>query len=83
MQKYGMYEENGKIRFTRVMTGYSGRRTQRWYTYHVTRRELWRTYVGTKRDWKPVPSCYNPDGFIRSHRLEPVWPKHMTLDKGL
>lgn len=84
MERFGLYEEDGKIRFIKHIPNYYGtRRTQRWYTYYTGKRELWRTYVRTKRDWKRIPSYYAPEGYVRTNRLEPVWPKHMMVDKGL
>ncbi len=86
VQEYAPYVDiDGKIRFIAIIEQYGGRQTQRWFTYDVAKRELWRTYVRTKRNWKRVytSSFSSPLSYIRMYRLVPVWPKYMQLDKGL
>jgi hypothetical protein len=84
LQAYRTYEEDGKIRFERFFRNYYGTGgTRRWYVYHVNRRELWRIYIRTKRDWKRAYAYNGPMSYIKANRLVPMWPKHMQVDKGL
>lgn len=77
---YGAYEEDGKILFERHATHWSKRKH---YVYYTTVRQLWRVYVKDKKKLRSVPSWQNPTRYIKSYHLEPVWPKHMQMDKGL
>lgn len=84
VEAHGLYIENGKIRFLRTIPAYyGGRATRRAHIYHVAKQELWRVYVKMGKNQKRVPSYYTPITYIEVHILEPVWPKHLQVDKGL
>lgn len=84
LERFRLYEEDGKIHFTRdIMSYIGGRSRQRRYTYYVDTQELWRVYAKTKQRYTRIPTWHTPLQYIKTYGLEPVWPKHMRMDKGL
>lgn len=83
LQQFRLYEDKGLIHFTRHFDAYRGRGSNRHFVYYLESRELWRVYAKTKRKYKQVPGWHQPTSYIHSHRLQPVLPKHLILDRGL
>lgn len=79
LERYRLYEEDGKILFQRLC-----RNMRSQYVYYTDLKELWRIRIRTKSNWMRVDSEYRPPLVcIDVWDLTPVWPKHMSMDKGL
>lgn len=80
--RYSLYAEDGKITFERPTRRHWGIRRRQRYVYFTQERQLWRVYVRNSQKLHRT-TWSTPQVYIDSYRLEPQWPKHMQMDKGL
>ena len=83
LQKYHMYEEDGRILFTQHYRRYYNRGRVRWYAYYTANREMWRVYAKTKKNLSRVRHWSSIFDYLERYDFDPVWPKHMRMDRDL
>lgn len=83
LQKFKLYEEDGKITFTHESNRYYRTGRLRWYAYYTDTRQLWRVYAKNKKKMARVMHWNSIPDYIERYDLDPVWPKHMRMDRDL
>lgn len=83
VQRYGLYAEDGKIGFIRLVGRYRTVPQKQRYTYFTDTRELWRVYMRNGQKLRHIPSWQSPLIFVRSNDLAPILPTHLRVDQGL